>query len=287
MEAFLRGILSELQEIFDPEALGSLVADYLSKLIVGLLVFVAFYLVWRLLALILQRVLKRVDLDETAKIFVLRIFQYILLTIGAVNALAAMGVDTGSVLASLGIVGVAVGFAARDAFSNLISGLLIFLDRPFVIGDLVEIGGEYGQVVQITLRSTRIVTSTGKMLAVPNADVINKVVASYTNFPHLRLDVPITIGVGEDIQRVRHLLLSLVEDDAEYLKEPPPEVVVNQLNDYNLELILRVWLDNERDHVSKRFALREKMYETLRTAEVAMPYETLQLMPLQVEKYTS
>jgi small conductance mechanosensitive channel len=184
-------------------------------------------------------------------------------------------------------VGVAVGFAARDAFSNLISGLLIFLDRPFVIGDLVEIGGEYGQVTQITLRSTRIVTSTGKMLAVPNADVINKVVASYTNFPHLRLDVPITIGVGEDIQRARRLLLSVVKNDADYLKDPSPEVVVSQLNDYNLELTLRVWLDDERDHVPKRFALREKMYEALRAAGVSMPYETLQLMPLKVEEYSA
>ena len=286
MEAFLRGILSKLQEIFDPEALGALVADYLASFIVGVFVFAAFYILWRLLALILRRVIKSVDLDETAEVFVMRVIQYVILTIGVVNALAAMGVDTGSVLASLGIVGVAVGFAARDAFSNLISGLLIFLDRPFVIGDLVEIGGEYGQVTQITLRSTRIVTSTGKMLAVPNADVINKVVASYTNFPHLRLDVPITIGVGEDIQRARRLLLSVVKNDADYLKHPSPEVVVSQLNDYNLELTLRVWLDDERDHVPKRFALREKMYEALRAAGVSMPYETLQLMPLKVEEYS-
>ena len=287
MEAFLRGILSKLQEIFDPEALGALVADYLASFIVGVFVFAAFYILWRLLALILRRVIKSVDLDETAEVFVMRVIQYVILTIGVVNALAAMGVDTGSVLASLGIVGVAVGFAARDAFSNLISGLLIFLDRPFVIGDLVEIGGEYGQVTQITLRSTRIVTSTGKMLAVPNADVINKVVASYTNFPHLRLDVPITIGVGEDIQRARRLLLSVVKNDADYLKHPSPEVVVSQLNDYNLELTLRVWLDDERDHVPKRFALREKMYEALRAAGVSMPYETIQLMPLKVEEYSA
>lgn len=283
MEAFLRGVLRELREIFDPEALGELVADYLAKLIVGLVVFIAFYLLWRLVALILRRVIQRIELDETAKVFVMRIVQYLVLTIGAINALAAMGVDTGSVLASLGIVGVAVGFAARDAFSNLISGLLIFLDRPFVIGDLVEIGGEYGTVSQITLRSTRIVTSDGKMLAVPNADVINKTVASYTNFPHLRLDVPITIGVDEDIQRARRLLLSIVERDSDYLKDPPPEVVVHQLNDYNVELILRAWLDDERQHVPKRFELREKMYEILQSEGVDMPYETLNIAPLQVE----
>jgi small conductance mechanosensitive channel len=121
------------------------------------------------------------------------------------------------------------------------------------------------------------------MLAVPNADVVNKVVASYTNFPHLRLDVPITIGVNEDIWKTRRLVLSIVENDPDYLKEPPPEVVVSQLGDYNIELILRVWLDDERTHVAHRFELREKMYETLVSAGVDMPYQTIQLEPLVVE----
>jgi small conductance mechanosensitive channel len=221
-------------------------------------------------------------MDRTGQVFVRRIVQYTVLTLGVVSALAAMGINTASVLASLGIVGVAVGFAARDAFSNLISGLLIFLDRPFVIGDLVEIGDHYGRVTEITLRSTRIVTSTGKMLAVPNADVINDTVASYTNFPHLRLDVPITVGVEEDLDHVRRLLLSVVRDDPDYLEDPPPEVFVSALNDYNVEMVLRAWLDNERDHVSKRFELRERMFNKLRTADVVMPFETFRVQPIRV-----
>lgn len=87
-----------------------------------------------------------------------------------------------------------MGFSARDALSNLISGILIFLDRPFVIGDLVEIERKYGKVEKITLRSTRVVTKDGRLLAVPNAEIINKTVASYKNFPHLRLYVVVTIG---------------------------------------------------------------------------------------------
>ena len=85
-----------------------------------------------------------------------------------------MIVDTSAALASLGIAGLTIGFAARDALSNLISGILIFIDRPFVVGDLVEIEDHYGKVSAITLRSTRIITSDGKMLAVPNAEIINQ-----------------------------------------------------------------------------------------------------------------
>jgi small conductance mechanosensitive channel len=282
MESFLRGVLEQLSEFLDPEKLGRQVADYLTRLIVGLIVFAAVYVGWRIVDFVLRRTLRRSHMDRTGQVFVRRIVQYTVLTLGVVSALAAMGINTASVLASLGIVGVAVGFAARDAFSNLISGLLIFLDRPFVIGDLVEIGDHYGRVTEITLRSTRIVTSTGKMLAVPNADVINDTVASYTNFPHLRLDVPITVGVEEDLDHVRRLLLSVVRDDPDYLEDPPPEVFVSALNDYNVEMVLRAWLDNERDHVSKRFELRERMFNKLRTADVVMPFETFRVQPIRV-----
>ncbi len=104
----------------------------------------------------------------------------------------------------------------------MISGVFIFWDRPFVIGDLVEVDGHYGKVEDITMRSTRVVTPDGKMLAIPNSTIVNTTVASYTNFPHLRLDVGVTIGVNEDIGRVRPILLSAAGSDNDFLAEPAP-----------------------------------------------------------------
>jgi small conductance mechanosensitive channel len=194
-----------------------------------------------------------------------------------------MGVDTAGLLASLGIVGITIGFAARDAFSNLISGILIFLDRPFVIGDLVEVGDNYGRVSQITLRYTRIITGDGKMLAVPNAEIINKTVTSYTNFPHLRLDVGVTVGVNERIDKVRQILFEVLQSDADYLDDPAPRVVITQLNDYNVALELQVWIKDERIHIEKRFELREKIYNALADKQIEMPFETIKLTPLTVK----
>ena len=155
-------------------------------------------------------------------------------------------------------------------------------ERPFVIGDLVEIEDNYGTVDQITLRSTRIITSDGKMLAVPNADIINKTVASYTNFPHLRLDIEATVGVEEDLEQVRQVLLAQVAQDPDFLPDPSPRVIVTRLNDYNVAVELQVWLKNEREHVDERSALRERAFDALRTAGIEMPFETLQLLPLEV-----
>jgi len=222
-------------------------------------------------------------MDETTISFVETILKYGIIAVGAIKGLDAAGIKTSAIIASLGIAGLTIGFAARDALSNLISGILIFLDRPFVIGDLIEIEDNYGKVERITLRSTRVVTKDGKMLAVPNAEVINKTVASYTNFPHLRLDVAVTIAVTEDIDRARQLLLSLVKEDPDFLKAPVPRVVVTELNDYNVALELQVWLDNERQHVEKRYDLREKVFNAFNKAGINMPFETIEITPLAVK----
>lgn len=280
MNDFLNGILTRLSAELNPEALGQGVATFSANLVVGALVFTAFYLFWRGLDLVVKRLIRTSRLDETTGTFIESVTQYIVLGIGGIQALSTVGIDAAAVLASLGIVGLTIGFAARDALSNLISGLLIFWDRPFVIDDLVEVEGSYGQVDTITLRSTRVVTSDGRMLAIPNTTIINSIVASYTNFPTLRVDVAVTVAVTEDIDRARRVLLDLVEKDADYLDDPAPRVVITQLNDYNVELELHAWLRDERKHVTKRFDLREDIFDAFNAAGVEMPFETTQIAPL-------
>lgn len=111
-------------------------------------------------------------------------------------------------------------------------------------------------------------------LAFPNSAVVNSVVASYTNFPHLRIDIEFTVGVNEDIGKVRQVALGVITDDGRFMSDPAPAVVVTVLGDYNITLELRVWLDEERMHIVAETELRERLLEALRAAGVDMPYET-------------
>jgi len=277
MGRFLQGILDRLRTDLDPQALGNGLASLLSNLVVAGLVFTAFYLVWRLLDWVIHRALERSTVDETTASFVETVVKYVLLGIGLIQALSSAGIDAAAVLASLGIVGLTIGFAARDALSNLISGLLIFWDRPFVIDDLVEVEGSYGRVDTITLRSTRVVTTDGRMLAIPNTTIINSVVASYTNFPHVRLNISVTIGVDQDIDRASRVLVGLVKENPDYLSDPAPRVVVSALNDFNVELQLQAWYKNEYNHLAEQYDLRERVFHALIDAGVTMPFETIEL----------
>ena len=284
MTRFLNSIASRLVEIFDPEILGATAADLLANLIIGVATFAAYYVLWWLLNTVARPIMRRARTDATTRDFVLTLLQFAVLALGVVNAMAAVGVNTASLIASLGIAGLTLGFAARDALSNLISGLLIFWDRPFVIGDLVEVGDSYGRVERITLRSTRVVTPDGRMLAIPNTEIINRTVASYTNFPHLRISVPIQVAVDSDIDRVREVLLELVREGDEFMTRPAPAVPVTALGDYNITMEMQAWVHDEREHASLRAELRERAYRALIEAGIDMPFETLKLEPIELRR---
>jgi small conductance mechanosensitive channel len=275
-------LLERLRDAFDPEPVTAAVALWLPNVVVAGLTALAFFALNRAVGRSVRFVMARSGVDATATSFAETVLRYLVFTVATVTVLGQVGVDVTGILASLGVLGLTIGFAARDALSNIISGLFIFWDRPFVIGDLVEIGGTYGEVVNITMRSTRVVTPDGRMLAIPNSVVVNTTVASYTNFPHLRLDVDVTVGVNEDLNRVRSLLLGVVAGDPAYEADHPPRVVVTALGDYNNTVQLQAWLDDEKDHVRARFALREAAYIALRDAGIDMPLETLALAPVEL-----
>lgn len=281
LSQLLQSLLSRLRAYFDLERLGLLLGELLVNVIIASIVLAVFYLLWRVLNRIVAPRLKS-RLDKTSAAFAETVIKFSMFAFGVIAALGAAGIRTTALLGSLGVAGLTIGFALRDTLSNIISGILVFLDRPFTIDDLVEIDGKYGRVDRITLRTTRIVTNDGKMLAVPNAEIMNKTVASYTNFPHLRLDIAVTVAVTENLERTRMILLSLVQEDADYMAEPLPSVVVTQLNDYNITLELQAWLENEREHVKKSLELRERVFKALTAAGIEMPFETIQLAPHKV-----
>jgi len=270
------------ESLIDFVALKSYFTLLVPKLATATLILLFTWLLWFSLSRILQKVFNKTSFDLTLQKFLLTVSKITIMTIGVMTALGQVGINIASILASLGVVGLTIGFAARDTLSNIISGLFIFWDRPFVLNDLIEVKGMYGRVDNITLRSTRIVTNEGKMLAVPNTTIINEVVASYTNFPHLRIEVNFTVGCNEKLVQIRSILEELVSKNEEYMQSPKCELLVDAINDYNLGLIFRVWIDNEREHINLKNQLTEDIYNAMLENKIEMPLETIQMAPFQV-----
>jgi small conductance mechanosensitive channel len=275
-----------ITETFSNSQLADELITFIQKITFTVVVFLGMIILGRLVNRVALPKLRH-HLDDTAAAMMRALIKMVFLTMAVLAGLNAAGIQTGTLLASAGVLGLTLGFALKDTLSNVISGFLIFLDRPFTINDLVEIDGQYGRVDRITLRTTRIVTNDGRMLAVPNSVVMNKTIASYTNFPNLRIDIRVTVAVTENIDRVRSILLNLIQQDPDYLMEPAPRMVVVALNDYNIAVELQAWIKEERKHIEKRFALREAIFKALVAAQVEMPLETIQLAPHRVNVHHS
>ncbi len=251
----------------------------------GVAVFLFFWFLARLTKRILRRVFERADTDPALVNMVLPLVRAAFLAIGVLAAVEQMGVNVGSLLAGVGIAGLAIGLAAQETLANLLAGFLLLWDRPFRIGDSVTVGGVFGTVTDVGLRSTRLRTLEQREVTIPNKEVAQGHVINHSRFPAVRLNVPFSVGYRESVARVRELLLAEIAKDPGVLADPAPQVVVTALAESGVSLELRVWVATPVPDSASLFWFLELVHVTLGRAGVEMPFlqRTLHLsQPLQV-----
>lgn len=238
----------------------------------------AFWLGYRLSRRPLTATLHRTGLEpKLVELLVGSIYRYVLMVFGLVMGLAQLGIDVGAALAGIGVAGVALGFAAQDSLANTIAGFMIFWDKPFTVGDWITAEGEYGRVVDITLRSTRIRTPRNTYVVVPNKRIIDAVLENYTKHGAMRVDVPVGIAYKEDVAAAREALLEAVRGIRDVMADPAPDVVVAKLGDSSVDLAVRVWIAEGDVQQRTRFAVLETCKTALDAAGIEIPFPHLQL----------
>jgi len=245
--------------------------DSLPDLGAAVVVLIVFFTLYRVSARLLAGVLRRTRADPAVHEVVIRLTKIVIFGFGVVMAAGQLGFQVGSVLAGLGIAGLAVGLAAQDTLANLVAGITILWDHPFRIGDNVTIAGTFGQVKAIGLRTTRIQTGDHLDAILPNKTVINEKILNHTANPQLRLSVPVGIGYDQDIGQARAVLLAAVEGHARVLAEPAPRVVVRELAASSVNLELRVWLRDAHAEREILFELLELVKTSFDKAGIKIP----------------
>jgi small conductance mechanosensitive channel len=196
--------------------------------------------------------------------------------IGAI-VLGQVGVNVTALVAGLSIAGIALGFAARDSLENFIAGVTILLDQPFKVGDFIVVQDHYGQVDEITLRSTRIRSVRNEILVLPNTQMITTQVVNHTKQHTLRVDIDFGIAYKEYPKEAREVVLRTVEDDDRLLPSPSPTVVVTALADSSVNMALRFYIRDPSQEVALRWEYTEKVREALREADIEIPFPHRQL----------
>lgn len=253
---------------------GELAPRLVSALFVGLVL----YMLYRIVIGTIQRLLRRgggVDSGMTA--LLLRSIRAVGLAFVVLTVLSVLGLRLTPLLAGLGIAGLAVGFAAKDSLENFIAGVSILLDRPFRVGHWVSIGDTYGQVTELTLRSTRIRTLNREEVVIPNVQMITQPLSNQSSVGRLRVDVEFSVAYKEDIDETRRVVLALVDDDDRLADDPEPAVVVTKLNDSSVDMELHLYLKDASKAVPVRFEYTEAVRKALAVADIEIPFPHLQL----------
>ena len=271
-------MLDNLVEWLDPEFITNMAIGFVPKAIAAIVVFLLFWLALKLTRRPLRSILSSADFEDAlVTLLVDNVFRFTVLILGIVMAASQLGIDVGAALAGLGVAGIAVGFAAQDSVANTISGFLIFWDKPFRLEDYIRTEKVYGEVVQITMRTTRIRTRDNTYAIIPNKEIIQGTLFNHSMYGETRVNVPVGVAYKEDTVRAREVILAAVRARDRILDEPAPDVVVSELADSSVNLIVRVWIARAVHEKPVFYDVLETCKRALDDADIEIPFPHLQL----------
>jgi small conductance mechanosensitive channel len=278
-------MLETIENWIDVRAVLTSIVEFVPNAIAAVLVFAAFVVLFRLTRSPVRLALGKAGLhDALVRLMIDNLYRYALMIVGLVMAADQLGINVAAALAGLGVAGIAVGFAAQDSIANIISGIVIFLDKPFVVGDWIRTEGEFGCVSNITLRTTRIRTPRNTYVVIPNKSIIDAVLENLSKHGEFRVDVPVGIAYKEDVRRAREVLLAAARGVEGVRQEPGAKVVVVELGDSSVNLEVRVWIDEGRRQAPVHCAVLEAAKLALDDAGIQIPFPHLQLFVDDVEE---
>ena len=158
------------------------------RLIVGLLVFALGYVITRLIQYLVVRAVRRTPGGVTVEHALSRVIAIVGVTLALLTALSTMGVDINALIAALGLTSLAIGLALKDTIENAITGVLLLIQRPFKVGDVIKVSDVTGTVADVAIRTTNIKTFDGLHVLIPNRHVYNEVITNWSYYPHAPRD---------------------------------------------------------------------------------------------------
>jgi len=229
----------------------------------------------RLLVALSKRMLKD-RLSPQANMLMGKIMWRLLVFISLLAGIKQFGLDLGAFLATAGIAGVAIGFAAQTSLSNIISGIFLVNERPYNLQDLIEVGGERGFVEEIGLLSLFLRTPDNRLIRIPNEMILKGSMTNITRYPIRRFDMPVGVAYDEDIQQVIEVLREVLSNNPLCLDEPEPLIAFDGFGESSLNFTVGAWTRTvDFIELKNRLAYDVKVAFDKHGIEIPFPHRTL------------
>lgn len=216
------------------------------------------------------------DVDKVLFPLLIKIFKVIMVIVAIFWVLNIWKVDLTPYLAGVGISGIVLGLALQDSIKNMLGGITLILDKTYQVGDKIKLeSGDVGTIMDVGLRSTKMITFDHEVIYVPNGYLANSRVKNYTRpDPRVRVKVDFGVEYGSDAEKVRKTVIKIISKMEGVLDDPAPEVYFLSMGDFSLHFRSIFWVSEWDKEFWKKIEATEKIYNGLRKAKIKIPFPT-------------
>jgi len=207
-----------------------------------ILAWLLFFVTARLRKWIVYKVLSESKIELGVRLAVGTIIRYGVLVLGLIIVVQTVGINLSAITILAGALGIGIGFGLQNVTNNLVSGIIILFERPIKVGDRIQVGDVFGDVVSISMRSSMVVTNDNIAVIVPNSEFISSKVINWSfSDRNVRFTIPVGVAYKEDPENVKRILLEVAQNEEGVLEDPKPDVLFDGFGDSSINFSLRIW----------------------------------------------
>lgn len=240
-------------------------------IIAAVVIFIVGRFLIKLINRLVASILQRRHIEISVQTFLSSLVNIILTILLIITVIGALGVNTTSFAALIASAGVAIGMALSGNLQNFAGGLIILLFKPYRVGDFIDVCGVQGTVSAVQIFHTILLTPDNKAVYLPNGSTSSSTITNYSREDKRRIEWTFGIDYGEDVNRARTAILSVITADARILPDPAPFVAVGGLSDSSVDIIVRVWVPTE-EYWNVYYDMHQRVYETFNEQKINFPY---------------
>jgi small conductance mechanosensitive channel len=266
----MKNIIEDLIEIFNLRNVDMLVLA--QKAIVSALIIIIGTVFSRAARKLVKKASSgKININEDIGMLFQHIIRYGIFIICVIMILNIFGVNTASLIAVLGAAGVAIGLALKDTLGNIASGIIILILGNYRKGEYIEFGGFSGTVKEVNLFTTILETPDGIYVSAPNSSIWGTPLKNYTRNGRRRMELVVNISYSDSLDTAFQVLRDIIRNETGFLKDPEPQVILQNLNDSSVAIAIRAWAQNQ-DYWNIYWRQIRNIKEKIEGAGLHIPY---------------
>ena len=258
--ATARGLFDVIAEFF---------VKYSFQVLGGIIVLVIAWLVTGYIVKIVNNLLDKKKVDVTVSKFIVGTVKLLIMSFAVIVAMGKFGIEMAPLIAGISVAGFGLSFALQGPLSNYASGVTLIFTKPFKVGDIIEVCGVQGEVLDMKLPRTELKTLDGEIIVIPNKHIIGEIILNCSNSK--RIDINVGVSYSSDIDKVIEVITNIVNDEDRIIKTKTSKIGISEFADSSINIYARAWC-KQSEYLDVKFAVNKKIFDEFNKNSIEIPF---------------